>query len=317
MANIKRIVKELKVDPISKLVEKAPIHVRYVVVKRYLKDETELLTELIKKQAEDPVRKKILQTQQEDGKWQLDKDYKIEEKQKAIQFFLQLRNMCHLYELNCPIGMDNVKKGIIALLKFQKPDGKFPLLQHHHGMALWLLGLYGLSGNPFVEKGYRWITKRQRDDGGWLSSTMLPKGESPKKSKSCIWTTVMIFQAIANHSRLKSTSTCQKAADFVLKNYLIQNKTSLFPEPNAWDYLYHNYSENGIFRGGTLRYLDALASLPEVYKEKNFRKALDWILSMQLPSGLFPAIAGKSKDGDYMVTFQVLKVLEKIINNRY
>ncbi len=305
-------MKLIKIDPIPLLVAKAPLPVQLLTAERFLSHEHELLGRLRQEIQFYKPRERLLATQQADGLWNLKRNFPIEEQQKSIQFLLQLQNMLQLLDFGCTKDMPAIQKGLIAILKNQKSDGKFPLLLHHQGLALWLLVKYGLAGNPFVEKGFRWLAKRQREDGGWLSPTMLAAGESVKTARSGIWTTLVIVQAFSAHSRLRNMETCLKGAEFLLNLYLENNHTTLFPEPDAWSHLYIEYSENGLFRGGTLRFLEALAPLVEFHEHANFKKALNWLISQQMPSGLWPAIPGRSKEGDYQVTYRVISLLSEI-----
>jgi len=302
----------IKIDPIPILVERAPLPIQYQTVERFLSYDHELLGRLRQEIQYFKPRERLLATQQVDGLWNLKKNYQVEEQQKSMQFLQQLQNMMQLLDFGCTKDMPAIQKGLIAILKNQKADGKFPLLLHHQGLALWLLVKFGLAGNPFVEKGFRWLIKRQREDGGWLSPTMLASSESVKTARSGIWTTLVITQAFSAHSRLRNTEACLKGANYLLNIYLEQNQSTLFPEPDAWSHLYIEYSENGLFRGGTLRFLEALAPLPECHEQANFKKALNWLVSQQLPSGLWPAIAGRSKEGDYAVTYRVISLLNEI-----
>lgn len=308
-------IKKLKHDPLPVLLKKAPLPVRYATVQRFFVDDERLLANLKNDLEKYQPRVHLFETQQVDGMWEVTKKYQIEERNRAMSFLLQLQNMTKLLDFGCTRDLPAVQQGIIALLKTQKPDGKFPLLLHHHGYTLWLLAKYDLIGNPFVEKGFRWLAKRQRDDGGWISSSIIPAGMSLQTVKSGIWTTLMILHAFSVHSRLKNSDVSHNAAKYMLDNYLVPNHTTLFPEPDAWNYLYTDYSEDGIFRGGTLRFIEALAPLAEFHDHPNFKKAVRWLLDQQLPSGLFPAVAGKSKEGDYGVTlrfYAALKAIERV-----
>jgi len=153
---------------------------------------------------------------------------------------------------------------------------------------------------------------RQRPDGGWLSPSMVPDGVSLKNTKSGIWTTLFAFQAFSVHSRLRHSDVCHKAAGFVLDNYLERSHTTLFPEADAWSFLHTDYSDNGLFRGGTLRFIEALAPIAEYHNHPNFRKAINWMLDQQLNSGLFPGVVGKSTEGDFAVTLRFVTALREM-----
>ena len=312
MTKTKHWIDLVRIDPLPALLRKAPLPIRYQAARRFNTQNHEMLERLTHEMTQYKPRRQLLESQSDDGSWKIEKKYKIEERNRAMAFLLQLKNMTQLHDFGCSKEMTQVQKGVIALLKTQKPDGKFPLLLHHHGYALWLLAQYKLIGNPFVEKGYRWLAKRQRSDGGWISPSMIPTGVSLKTTKSGIWTTLFVFQAFSVHSRLRHSDTCQKASEFVLENFLAQNHTTLFPKKDAWNYLYTDYTDNGLFRGGTLRFIEALAPFAELHSHPNFKKAVNWMLNQQLDNGLFPAIAGKSKEGDYAVTLRFLTALKEM-----
>ncbi|MCD6440841.1 MAG: terpene cyclase/mutase family protein [Candidatus Marinimicrobia bacterium] len=312
MTKSKNWTKFLRVDPTSILLHKAPLPIRLKTAQLFFPENENLIFSLKNEMRSYKPLERLLSTQKPDGFWETSKKYKIEERNRAISFLWQLENMTQLLDYDCTRELPAVQKGIIALVKTQKADGKFPLLLHHHAYTLWLLARYELIGNPFVEKGYRWLAKRQRDDGGWLSPSIVPSGVSIKTTKSGVWTTLFAFQAFSVHSRLKNSEVCRKAASFVLENYLVKSHTTLFPEANAWDYLYTDYTDNGLFRGGTLRFIEALAPFAEYHEHPNFKKAVKWLMDLQLPSGLLPALPGKSKDGDFAVTFRFLKALNEM-----
>ncbi|MCK4689060.1 MAG: hypothetical protein KAT41_02070, partial [Candidatus Marinimicrobia bacterium] len=73
---------------------------------------------------------------------------------------------------------------------------------------------------------------------------------------------------------------------------------------------------NGLFRGGTLRFVETLSNLPDTYDHPKSKKAVNWLIDNQLPSGLFPAIAGKSTQGDYNVTLRVITALKDMEKNK-
>ena len=312
MTYTKKIMQRLKADPIPVILDRAPANVKYLTLKEFRYKDHELIEELKTKIEDDKNRQKILDDQDENGYWSIEEHFTIEERQKSMQFLQQLKNLTKLYYYGDTLENENVKKGLISLIKFQKIDGKFPLLLHHHGYALLLLSKFGLSRNPLVEKSFRWISKKQRADGGWLSSTMIPEGADADNLKSCVWTTMVITQAFSIHSRLKNSEVCHKGANFLLENYLSVESPNLYPEPNAWDYLLANFNDTGLFRGGTLRFLETLLPLTHTHQHKSFKKAIEWMLNIQFSDGLFPAIANISKQGDHMVSYKVMKIFKKL-----
>ena len=292
MAKTKDFSDILRIDPLPDLIEKAPIHTKFRVIKYFYPEKKEELSDLQKERKNNTRRKKLFKSQLDNGAWELDTEYSIDKKKKAMSFLKQLQNLTELLYLGENSKSETIKQALIRLIKFQKEDGKFPLSLHHQGYALWLLAQYGLAGNPIVEKGYRWLIKRQKDDGGWLSPVMKLSEDVSDDMTSCLWTTIIITQAFSAHSRLKNSDNTRKAAQFIADHYLYKNHTSLFPEPDAWDYLFTDHTENGLFRGGTLKFCEALAPLKFMHTNKNFEKAIGWLKDVQLDSGLFPAKAG-------------------------
>jgi len=312
MSKQKNWFRLLKTDPIPIIMDKAPVYIKYRTAIEFFPDDKELIEKLESKLERDKIRNKILSSQNDDGTWQLKENYFIEEQQRSMQFLTQLKMLSQLYDLGCNREMPQIQKSIICLLKLQKPDGKFPLHYHHHGLALLLLVRFGLGGNPFVDRGFRWIARKQREDGGWLSpATMLP-GKSFKTCKSDIWASIVILQAFSSHSRLKNSETASRAAKFVLENFLQKNETNLFHEAEAWNYLYTDYTDIGLFRGGTLRMIEAISPLSDFHTHPKFKKALNWMIDQQMKDGLFPSVAGLSKKGDFGVTLRLLLCLKEL-----
>jgi hypothetical protein len=77
-----------------------------------------------------------------------------------MQFLLQLQNMMQLLDYGCTKDMPAIQRGLIAILKYRNRM-EISFTPHHQGLTLWFLVRYGLAGNPFVEKGFRWLAKRQ------------------------------------------------------------------------------------------------------------------------------------------------------------
>jgi len=61
-----------------------------------------------------------------------------------------------------------------------------------------------------------------------------------------------------------------------------------------------------------LRFIESLAPLAEYHGRPQFRKAIEWLLEQQLPNGLWPAVVGVSRNGDFDVTLRVITALKEI-----
>ncbi len=304
----------LPVDPLPDMLKDISPFLRYHIYEYIfeLPEESDTMDDVRRQCWKDDDFLKVAHKQGEDGLWPPLQEFSKDHHKKGIQFFTQVIQLHTLLTLGGAVKVDEVQKGIVALLKMQQEDGKFPLFYQHQGYALWVLIKYGLQGNPFVDRGMRWLLKRQRDDGGWLHPVQVPRGEDEDAYPSCIWTTCHALWPLVLHNVYSKDLQVKQGIEYFLDNFLHTNHTAFFNTPDAWDYLYTGHDETACFRGGTLKMLEIAVDGGFDRNHPVVKKAANWLREQQLDNGLFPAIAGKDTQGDYMVSIRALTILKKL-----
>ena len=304
----------LPIDPVPGLLDKVPPNIRYHLYTNLFEIPADAgAVEKIQAECQElPEFRRSLNRQDPDGSWPSRQNFTQEQYQLGMQFFTQVMELHKLHDLGATKDIPHIQQGIVALMKMQHGDGKFPLFYQHQGYALWVLMQYGLQGNPFVDRGLRWLLRRQREDGGWLHLVQVPRGEDKAKYPSCLWTTLHALWPLVHHNVYYKDDRVHKGLHYLLDNFLETNHTQFLNTPDAWDYLYIHPDESGCFRGGTLKFLEILTRAGYGLNNTVIKKAVHWLRSHQLDNGLFPAIAGKDSRGDFMVTYRSLVVLKTL-----
>jgi len=301
-------------DPIPDLLKKVPPNLKHRIYSRLFEipDDVPMVRDTLEAAQSDDEFRRLLKRQNTDGLWEPKQEFSQEKHQMGMQFFNQALMLHRLFDLGGTREIPAIQHGIVVLMKMQHGDGKFPLFYQHQGYALWVLLQYGLQGNPFVDRGLRWLLRRQRDDGGWLHLVQVPRGEDKEKYPSCIWTTCHALWPMSLHNVYYKDDRVKKGVEYLLDHFLETNHTKFFNSPDAWDYLYIGYDESGCFRGGTLKLLEIASRTGFDRTHPVVKKAADWLRDQQLENGLFPAITGKDTRGDFMVTIRALQVLKRL-----
>lgn len=254
-----------------------------------------------------------IRLQQDDGHWPVKAKGQPPGIAKQMLLIGLMENLHFLGQFGGHRSWSVVKRGLRALLAYQKEDGRFPLPYHHHGAIGNLLIDLGIKSTPPIHKAAKWIASRQRTDGGWLHPSM---AEDREKDRSCIWTTAEVFLFLSKYPTMNVKDTLRSAGDFVLKYALEENTTSLLTGKNSWNQLGVGSHGDQIFYGGTLKILEGLAGAGFNPSNSGFKKLYEWLLEQQLGNGLFPRIPGMDTRGEPLVTMRALKVIKKIETTR-
>ncbi|MCF7797399.1 MAG: hypothetical protein K9N11_04595 [Lentisphaeria bacterium] len=303
----------LRADPIRAVKKQGDLPQRFLLMRDVQRDTYSDVYEGVKKNLRKyRPRRLLMQQQTEDGLWPVtvpEKNLNSEQLQ-ILQFVQQTEVLHRLYDYTTTLSQERVKRGMVELLKnLDETSGAFPGNLPQHAHALLVAALYGLDGNPMVKQAYLYVFHRQRKDGGWLDPAYLESGEDEKVSPSCIWTTMLLTYAISLSPSMCKRTGATRAVEFLFQHLLKPNATTLLQDPSAWDHLSYGYSGVSVLHGGTLRFLEILVQMNWPL-EKRVWKLLDWLKSIQLPDGLWPAMVKNPKSGDPMVTVRILKVMK-------
>jgi len=304
----------LETDPVSSLLHDSPIHIRYHTLTKLLNlpANTSTVQSTREIALEEPELTKMIRQQKKDGLWPPSTKFTQEAHKVGAQFLSQVQHLHRAYDLGALREDPFIQHGIVALMKMQLGDGKFPLFYQHQGYTVKILLDYGMQGNPFVELAIRWLLKRQREDNGWLHPVQVPRGKNAKEVNSCLWTTLHAIWPMPRHTRYSRDKRVQAGMEYVLNHFLEANHTGFLDAPDAWNYLYIGYDDLSVFRGGTLKVLEVASGVGFTLDNPVVNKAAKWLREQQLSNGLFPTIPGRDREGDFMVTLRALLVLKQL-----
>ncbi len=311
-------IKVLKVNPIPKILDSGKpadilsVHLNILVIDR----KTEHFRKLEKAVNHQEKLQKLFRDQAKFSDEKLEISKSKTEVQEGLHFHKQLSLTHHLMQLGGRRYYGPVRDVILALMKYQREDGRFPLLYHHHAHACWLLLKLGLEGNRILDRAIFWIVNRQREDGGWLHRSMTPTGKEYENVESCLWTTAEVLQMLTHRNIYVSKDVSKQACEFLLDRVLYKNSTSFFTSEDTWDHLATSIKGNAMFLGGTLKVLESVVRCGYNPTDQRVKKMYNWLLDQQMDNGLFPAIAGKIPIASYSVTVRALEVVKMLETTR-
>ncbi|MCH7528590.1 MAG: terpene cyclase/mutase family protein [Candidatus Marinimicrobia bacterium] len=253
--------------------------------------------------------RRTLREQLEDGSWPVKAPREPVGAYRQMVLVVLVEKLHTLMRLGGRRSWPEARQAIRALLGFQQPDGRFPLMYHHHAAIGSLMISLGLGRNPAVHKAAHWILERQREDGGWLHPHMAGSG---KRTRSCLWTTAEVLAFLGRYPTMRVKEKLQAAGEFLLKHALEANTTSLLPGADAWNFLQTGSRGVQLFQGGTLKVLDGLSLAGFNPAQRTFKKLYEWLLNQQLPGGLLPRVAERDEKGDAVVTVRALDVIRRV-----
>lgn len=290
------------IDPIQRILRSRNSQVKYFLYKNVFQmDQMTMHLKVTKRELnENRNRQKILKAME-----LFDPEKEFAEYPPDKQRVLQLNYLTSLLsearDYNCHKRMNDVQDIFIYILKHQMKDGSFPLPFHLNTFLIETLLKYDFEGNRFVEQAIRWLVRQQNEDGGW--------GKADPGSD--IWVTLKVLSACSYHSVMREREKINRGADFILENYLSENKGGILEGLQAWDQLSYGYDGMKAFRGGTLKVLEVLVRLGYTAENKVIRKMLNWLEDQQNMYGLWSAFPRQAKDTtDDWVSYRIIRVLQ-------
>lgn len=294
----------LRIDPLPVLLEAGPLHIRYQLLRDILEDETSDTFKDLKKNLRKQRDRRILFTKQdENGLWPLmGKTKGLDKRQvQTLQFIRQSEVLHELIDLMVTEKQEKALLGMREVIRFLDSDHD-PLRMHQLSQAIYLSIIFKLDGNPIIKNLIWDLLKQQRADGGWSSLT--------SDKDSCVWTTLFFLWAMGHAEQFKNNRTLRKGLKYLETHLLQPDQSELLPGMQLWDTLLGGHTGLSVLHGGTLRFLEAFQMLLPEERNRKVEKMVDWLSSIQLKNGLWPAIVGRDKRGNYDVTLRALKVVK-------
>jgi hypothetical protein len=299
------------VAPVPVLLEAAPLPVRYQLLRDILEvAESEDFKALRKNLRKHQPRRKLLAAQDANGIWSPGSQSQkgLQTGQRAVlQLIHQLEVLHELAVLQTTGRQEKALAGMQELIRMLDTDQSQVLRLHHYLQAIHLALHYEVFDNPVIKQLVWDILKRQQADGGWAS---LP-GES-----SDYWTSLYLVRILGTAPRFEKNRSLRKGLKYLVQHVLEGGQSSLLPGMQAWDTLITGTRGLAVLGGGSLRLLETLQLYEDESVDRLQDKLVRWLRDIQLKNGLWPAIVGRDKQGDYQVTLRVLKALKHFYTRR-
>ena len=156
----------------------------------------------------------------------------------------------------------------------------------HSAIIIESLARLGLLRDPRLQKGYEWLVKRQRLDGGfWCKDTGQIDGPR-EKEPSCAMATMFVLGALAQHPEFRNSETAKKGVDFLFGCWENKGKIKYAGHDSQigtdWDKLKYPFADYKI-----LKFLDVLSQFE--YAKERVRKSemMNILLSKRNERGMF------------------------------
>ncbi|MCF7905441.1 MAG: hypothetical protein K9M49_09870 [Candidatus Marinimicrobia bacterium] len=294
----------LRIDTIPVLMDAAPLHIRYQLLPDVLNDgESNDFKDLKKNLRKQKDRRLLFAKQDQNGCWPLSGKTKglAEGQLQTLQFIQQIEALHALVDLMVTEKQEKALLGMREVIRFLDKDHP-PLRLHQLSQAIYLSIALKLDGNPIIKNLIWDLLKNQHSDGSWSSL--------PSDQDSCLWTTLFFLWTMGHSEQFKNNRTLRKGLKYLEDHLLVPDQSKLLPGMQAWDTLLSGHAGLSVLHGGTLRYLETYQMFNDNERNRKIEKLVDWLVSVQLKNGLWPAIVGRDKRGNFEVTLRALKVVK-------
>ncbi len=293
--------KELPVNPVRVLYHGYHAPVRYEILKHFLlaehDDERLVQTEQDVKTAQRRVS--LLLTLE-----RIVRNIEKFEKSREEEMLIKLASiMKELRFYHCNRKMNAIRNALAFLIRFQRPDGSFPVSLPANVFIIDTILDYGIVSNTYMEKAQKWLLSLQNDDKGWGTTT---------SGHSDIWLTVKILHTFSYNMKYIRNTKIKKGVAFVLSNLYCENKGGVLEGKEAWEIYAQNYNFDNFFYGGILSVLEMLSRLNTGYEDARIGELLHTLIARQMRSGHWPSQSYDlpSCRSDERVTMRVVRILK-------
>jgi hypothetical protein len=277
------------------------------------------------------VRIRILRRQRQDGAWCRRKFEGQPLWERTYCIVETLRNVLRLYNYGCEKEEESVQSALRFLYSTQSREGDFrgaylnEYAPTYHALTLEVLSLYGYDKDDKTQKGFRWLTNKRQDDGGWVipyrtadkdelknrfnpdAQTKLDPIEPDTSRPFSHLVTGMVLRAFASSPTWRHSDEAWKAGELVLSRFFKPDKYEDRRLTSFWEEITYPFWATDI-----LSSLDALSRIGFDSSDERIQKALLWLKKIQRREGYWESGVAKSSLEDHLwVTLAVLRMIKR------
>jgi hypothetical protein len=264
----------------------------------------------IKELWETPDALKIVKKQQENGSWRYPGQRRNADtytNYDLIETFRNLRLLVEMYGFNR--DHPTIPKAASYVFSCQTGEGDIrgilgnQYIPYYHAAMMELLVKAGYEDDVRMDKGFEWLLSLRQNDGGWI----IPMQAVPSKDRTDeMWrgapippnrsrpfshlATGMVLRAFAAHPRYRQREEARLAGEQLKTRFFKSDKYNDRKTPGYWLKFQYPFWWTDI-----LTALDSLSRLGFSANDVDIQKGLDWFISNQGESGLWPTAYGKEK----------------------
>jgi prenyltransferase beta subunit len=268
-------------------------------------------------------RIRIQESQNPDGSWSKKKRAAPAPSELENCLFETIRSVFKLYDFGCEGDEEAIRKAVGFVFSTQKLDGVFqgpdwpeqsPIT---HALALELLCRLGQGADKRVQKGFRWLIRKQQEDGGWSAPGANANVQDCKRrgkglSQSSFRVTGVVLRAMAESPHWQRSRETRRAGEFLLSRFYPDKAGGKTRGSSCWEELTYPFWATNLLSG-----LDVLSRIGFKPDKGRIPQALDWLMRRQLVAGYWESKPEKPSLEDHLwVTLSVLRILKtfEVIN---
>jgi hypothetical protein len=224
-----------------------------------------------------------------------------------LETFRNLRILVGIYGFHC--DHPSLQQAAEYVFSCQTDEGDIrgivgnQYMPYYHGETLAQLITAGYGDDPRTKKGLEWLLTMRQEDGGWI----VPAQTVPAKDKTDdLWggdpippdrtrpsshlATGMVLRAFAAHPEYRDSSDVRRAAHLLKSRFFKADKYNDRKGAHYWLKLQFPFWWSNLLTG-----LDSLSLLGFSKEEPEIQEGLDWFVTNQDESGLWPTGYGKGR----------------------